>query len=803
MNKPNEIEHEEQLIKKGRDELIAKFYKAEDRNYYSNTNAGRWTIEDCFHLFRDTLIKETDEALTKSVGAKSNIWQMCRVMKDEVIGYLGAEVVTVYALKGIIDAYCRAKGAAIAAKVASSIGSRVESEVLMKWTKENTTPEIYEEAKKRASMPGSNPKYRLKSTKHGIKKKTQRLGIPMFESWSPSFKQGVGYYLMDIATACGMLEWDHTKDHKKTPSIIYAERLVRQLNEYADSLIGDAHSSYPLIDNPIDWVLENKPARRNYSGGYHLPELRRLHPMCNSYNSDSSFSAKAIDLLNTLQRTAWRVDTRILDLADWCVETRKPIGSLLVCPFDNPIDDAPAHIAEDKERLKEWRHTRHEEIELYRKLTNNAYRTRQAIAMGKQYKFKTFYLSWSLDWRGRYYTQQSWLTLESTDFERSLIKFHDGCKLNADALFWCKAAIGAAFNGSRKSFNERVKWTEDNQDLIKTIAEDPKSTITEWESAKDPWQFLQLCFEWYDVVITGKEKFWKVPIAADSTASGFQLLSAMRRDPVGMKYANLLPPASDNADPMDAYIKVLDTAKSIIASKLYTQRRLLPYLEFRSVGKASLMLAIYGGTHEGRKQKIREAIQDEGLSIQWQDLNDLTKLLNDAAQQVFPAAYDALSFLRSLATKYLKQTGNDSIRWTTPTQDSIHCLKHKKDQQRIHTAFNGDVMITDFNFKQPDHSKAISSFVPSFVHSYDAALLKEAFTDWHHPIASIHDCIRVLPRDMDRALDRIRYAFTSIVDGDPLAAIADELEVDATELKRLPKLDQDLGCVLRSRYMFN
>ena len=56
---------------------------------------------------------------------------------------------------------------------------------------------------------------------------------------------------------------------------------------------------------------------------------------------------------------------------------------------------------------------------------------------------------------------------------------------------------------------------------------------------------------------------------------------------------------------------------------------------------------------------------------------------------------------------------------------------------------------------------------------------------------------------MDRALDRIRYAFTSIVDGDPLAAIADELEVDATELKRLPKLDQDLGCVLRSRYMFN
>ena len=67
--------------------------------------------------------------------------------------------------KAIIDSYCRAKGAAVAVKVASSIGNRIESEVLMKWTKENTTQEIYEEAKKRASMPGSNPHYRAKSTR--------------------------------------------------------------------------------------------------------------------------------------------------------------------------------------------------------------------------------------------------------------------------------------------------------------------------------------------------------------------------------------------------------------------------------------------------------------------------------------------------------------------------------------------------------------------------------------------------------------------------------------------------------------
>ena len=41
--------------------------------------------------------------------------------------------------------------------------------------------------------------------------------------------------------------------------------------------------------------------------------------------------------------------------------------------------------------------------------------------MAKEFEFKTYFLSWSLDWRGRFYSQQTWLTPLSTDFEKSLI----------------------------------------------------------------------------------------------------------------------------------------------------------------------------------------------------------------------------------------------------------------------------------------------------------------------------------------------------------------------------------------------
>ncbi len=799
MNKPNEIEHEKKLIERGRKELIATLEKWEDRNYYSTTDAARWTLQDTIGAYRKALVEETELNITKATGS-SVIWRLCREMKT-LIDYLGDGVISVYAIKSIFDYYARAKAHAIAVDVASAIGSRLESEVHHRWSQSLDT-DIASTARRSAAMPLSNPHFRVKRTKHLVKKKANKKGVEQFDSWSPTLKNNIGIYLMDIATKIGLIHWDHVKDKNKQRSIIYADDLVRIFNSYEDPLIAEAYKSFPLIDIPKEWITEEKPARLNISGGYHLPQLRKINSMCRSFHSNSTFGAKAVDLLNTLQQTAWRVDQRILEVAEQLAERRISIGSYEVIPFDRPPGGGAApHIVADKELHREWKHKQTELHTVYLEWVNKTTRSRTAVSMAKEYKYKTFFLSWSLDWRGRFYTQQSWLTLESTDFERSLIKFRDGCKITNDSMTWCKAALGAAFNGTRISFNERIRWTEDNQELIESIARDPLSTLKEWEAAKEPWQFLQLCFEWFDVVISGNEKFWKVAIGADSTASGFQLLSAMRRDPIGMKYANLLPPESDDAAPEDAYMKVLEIAGEIAKNDIKFAS-VTCYLKYRCVGKGALMLSVYGGSHSSIRDKIKEGLEGEKVEIQWQNLNALTTLVNRAAKQVFPEAFKALDWLKKLAKAHHQQ-GATTIEWSTPTGDSIHCIKNKMEKERIKTAYNGEVVIADFNTKEFDLAKQVSAFAPSFVHCYDAALLKEAFSDWQHPIASIHDCIRVLPADMDRAMDRIRDGFVSIVAGDPLAKLADDLGIGDCELKRLPQLDQDLASVQQSRYMFN
>ena len=342
--------------------------------------------------------------------------------------------------------------------------------------------------------------------------------------------------------------------------------------------IDNAYETHPLIDVPLDWQPSAEPGRFNKTGGYHLPLLRHQQPMCRGKGiHDSVFGAKSASLQNTLQRTAWRVDPRVLNVAEQLLKSSNLSGrclslnlidQLLVVQLITSLKTVKLH--------REWRRERARMHESYNDQYRRSLRTLKAIGMAREYRHKTFYLSWFVDWRGRFYPQQSWLQLQSTDFEKSLLRFRDGCRLSDVSMLWIDASIGKAFLGGSTSMQERATWTSKNQALIESVAQDPITNLKVWSGADEPWRFLQLCFEWHDVVHTRVEQFWKVPIEVDATASGLQLLSAMRRDPSGMRYSNLLPPETDEARPEDAYRQVLRVAADI-ASKDSKLSHLLPY----------------------------------------------------------------------------------------------------------------------------------------------------------------------------------------------------------------------------------
>ena len=808
MTTPNEIEHEQQLIKRGRTAALELIQKAQDRSYFSSTTAGRYTLSAWMPVLIETLetitAKYEEHARTGKPGV-TNLRQCCSEVRS-YIDLCTIEVIATVTLKRIEDCYTHHAEFVTAQALSSSIGAGVEDEVRVAWW-EHKDKEIGDIARKHArgvGMPGSDPHYRRTRSAKAVKRKATQKGIQEPGSWSHSHKCRIGEFMLEVAREAHICQWRKVRVGKKWQTLIdLTEEFETMLLTYERREIENAYERHPLIDVPLDWKLLDELPQFNKSGGYHLPQLRHKQPMCRGYGiHESLFGAKSIELHNTLQHTAWRVDARVLEVAQRLMELNYPVGSFVVPSFDRPRKgDAPAHVVEDKERHAEWKRQRKLLHQNYIDQFKRSIRTRKSMAMAKEYKHKTFYHSWFVDWRGRFYPQQSWLQPQSTDFEKSLLRFRDGCRVTSQSLPVIYAAIGKAYLGSRDSLRTRTKWTADHQQLLNAVAEDPIATIKEWSAADEPWTFLQLCFEWHSVVTLKVEKFWKVPVEVDATASGLQLLSAMRRDPVGMKYVNLLPPESEADDPQDAYMQVLRVAEQM-AAKSADHTHLLPYLKYRAVGKPVVMTAIYGATHWSFTQKIKEALLKAGDCPDQPTLNALAKLIYKASRKVFPAAFETLDWLTELGKQAHKQ-GSDCLRWNTPTGDTVHLVEYECDMTVVQTAFNGTVSFGQWNTGKPDKDEQLKSFTPSFVHSYDAAVLKESFTDWNAPLSVIHDCVLVLPSDMDKALDRLREGFVSVTSGDPLAALADDLGVAAAKFERLDQGEQSLDSVYQSKYMFN
>ena len=100
----------------------------------------------------------------------------------------------------------------------------------------------------------------------------------------------------------------------------------------------------------------------------------------------------------------------------------------------------------------------------------------------------------------------------------------------------------------------RTKWTADHQQLLNAVAEDQILQSKSGVQLMSLGHSFSCASRWHSVVTLKVEKVLEGTSRGRCHCSGLQLLSAMRRDPVGMKYVNLLP-ESEADDPQDHICK--------------------------------------------------------------------------------------------------------------------------------------------------------------------------------------------------------------------------------------------------------
>jgi DNA-directed RNA polymerase len=621
-------------------------------------------------------------------------------------------------------------------------------------------------------------RYRAAMRKHGIQA----------SRWPTSVKVLVGGWLMDrLAAATGWITTRIVRSsaHKSQTLVVYQPEFLRMKEALMERAEAFAACLWPMLCEPNDWTQDS-------SGGYLTNELRRLTSLVRSSIPKKRClllrESRALAMLNRLQRVPYRINSRVLEIANFCMERRISVGKFRAEePTPPPPKPEPWETAPDEEKLA-YRRARTQIEDKNSALAQKNYRTAEAVFVANKYKQEVFWIPWSFDFRGRCYPIPTSLSPQGTDFDKSLIYFQEEGPVNE---WWLAFQVATTYGLDKATMQDRIDWTRNNHDLIDLIASDPEGTVAEWSQAEEPWCFLAAALEYSQCVIHKTKKTSGLPVSVDATCSGLQHLSALALDRTAAEMVNVVP----TDKPSDGYAIVAEKAKEILPQHLH-------HLMNRKLTKRTVMTTPYGVTENSARDYIRQELK--GVELERGELQAIVKAVyRFAVREVFAGPCASMTFIQKTAGTKIKE-GSSTLEWFTPSGFHVIQEYRKNESQPVSTRLLGQRIQTwlnkEWEERQIDLNKAKTAASPNLIHSLDASLLHLVFADCEYPFTVIHDCVLGRSCDMDQMGKQIRDKFVEIYSQPVLQQWAESLGVEFDETVMQNTLN--INDVQESSYFF-
>jgi hypothetical protein len=338
----------------------------------------------------------------------------------------------------------------------------------------------------------------------------------------------------------------------------------------------------PMYVPPLDRT------RDQLEGGYLTKNAQMKNPLIRNNASESLFNIKrfepsqiAIDNLNQLQKTNWKINKSIAHFAVKLLKTQIDTFAsklkITKSDYGYKIDYNGKFPDFSKSQIDEWKESLYLAEEI----------------VGKGYGI---WHAWCFDWRGRMYTCSNLLSPQGDDLSRGMLEFGAGIPLDSTGWKWMRRAIGRFYTkiqiDSSSSFthSEFKVWEEiqtmlrdktwngiDNvfsnknmHDLLfrvlKEVAKDPISTFPIWgegdifRKKAEGFQRLAMTFAYVDAFEefeNGNETpLVSIPIVLDASSNIYQHASCLTQDVEMAKAVNVLP--NVNKTPSDIYQEIAD-----------------------------------------------------------------------------------------------------------------------------------------------------------------------------------------------------------------------------------------------------
>lgn len=532
---------------------------------------------------------------------------------------------------------------------------------------------------------------------------------------------------------------------------------------------------WPMVVPPLPW---NGP----WTGGYlSLDPIRTPIPFVKVRNKgfmkrlEDHKMPEVYRAVNIMQDTPYKVNTKILEVFKEFWSNSLELAGL-PSRQDRELPPRPDNIAENDEARREWSR-RASKVHRWNETTRSK-RVQIAKTLWLAEKFKDYpsiYFPYQADFRGRLYCVPGFLNPQGPDYARAMLLFARGKPLgDGDGPGWLAVHIANCFGVDKVTFDDRIRWVEENEDKILEAARDPLN-YRWWCEADDPWLFLAGCFEWQGYKEQGGAYVCHLPVTMDGSCNGLQHFSAMLRDPVGGAAVNLTP----SQIPADVYGAVAEVVTKRLGELDDDNAR--KWLEIgitRKITKRPVMVLPYGGTRQSMSQYIEESL-DEIVKTRpnpWQDGDNpktfqaavwLTPTVWSSINEVVVAARSAMDWLQKVGNILAKE--GQSIEWVTPDGFLAQQSYRKQVGDRVELRLIDRKRLTFRLNKESDKldsRKQASGISPNFVHSMDAAALRlyvlTAIENGIDNFMVIHDSYGCLPSDVSMMGACLRHAFVDM-----------------------------------------
>ena len=770
-----QVSLEREQIRKGIDKLYNNTSKLEQKDYASATEYGSASIQAVLPKVIESIDKTRNHI---SRGSNGPAFKEIKHYLEDVESIALAGI----ALKVTFDKVFSPKPRnSEVVKVCEAIGVAVQNECQMRHY-EKEAPELLNYLKEKKYHTSMGTSQKLKVTRHAM----NHCDITAWNHWGAALCTKIGTWL--LGKVCESTGWftrevrqqGRTKVQNVVPTDLFMavkESVMNQAELFAPI-------AWPMLVEPNDWSHER-------DGGYILNEVMEGNKMVRRGNPSSIQGETPYKFLNQIQKTAYRLNPFIVDVAEQLDQRGIQVGKFIPI-IEVPLPPKPVDIAENYDARYQYRRKAAEVNNINSQAFRRNCRTRMTMEAVRRFKdVEQFYIPWSFDYRGRAYPIPAFLTPQDTDFGKSLMQFAEGSPVySTQDIEWLAFQVATTYGLDKAPMKERLTWTFHNHKLLQAIVADPIGMLPKWEDVDEPWCFLASAEEYVAICIDHSRVFTHLPVACDATCSGLQILAGLARDKSTAELVNVLP----GSEPQDAYRVIAEESKPHIPEWLR------PVWD-RKCCKRTVMTVPYNAKPFSNREYIRDALTEKKIEIDKDELTVVVKAVRDAMDRVVPGPMAVMKWIETEVGLAMRR-GAKYLEWKTPSDFVVHQKLNKVEWQRMDLQLLGrcQVKVATGESDEVDISHHKSATSPNLIHSLDASLLHLSAIRFNAPLALIHDSVLCRATDMGTLSSIVREVYMYLfAEHNYLKTFADAIGAE-TEPPMIGDLEP--GLVTKSTYFF-